>query len=344
MVVGSLGKGQLDVASSIVISPDQSLNALNATSSAASPALLSCAICKQGAIGVDPNSPAAAVTGAPLEFNPCECALPICRGCYEYIRLHEGNRCPQCHSPYKRLPGSPPVPSDPPQEVLLHLEEQLTAGNSSAAQNSTAGYSPDSNPTGQPYVDTPGHPVAHQGYTDNQVSGGQPQLHKGGGGGSHNPNPSSSPFPSTSPVSMPSPPSTLSSGSASSGTPPASQGQEQGQSAERHGSRNGSGVPNGEGEGGGGPWGGYGSIAWRRGKGKGDEGGDEEFSGAGAGGGPIDGKSGAEGTAEGVVRAGGGGGGGGDGEGRDLADLENDVRRPLSRTVPVPARLLNPYR
>ncbi|CAI5516594.1 unnamed protein product [Closterium sp. Naga37s-1] len=76
---------------------------------------LPCAICQQ-AIGVDAEG---------REFVPCECAYRICRPCYEYIRAHEGNRCPQCLSKYRRLAGSPPVDDDPPEEVIRHLEESI---------------------------------------------------------------------------------------------------------------------------------------------------------------------------------------------------------------------------
>ncbi|GBG80750.1 hypothetical protein CBR_g31305 [Chara braunii] len=48
-------------------------------------------------------------------FVPCECAFPICRGCYEYIREYEEGLCPQCREPYKRMKGSPTVSSDPPE-------------------------------------------------------------------------------------------------------------------------------------------------------------------------------------------------------------------------------------
>ncbi|GBG80753.1 hypothetical protein CBR_g31308 [Chara braunii] len=45
-------------------------------------------------------------------FEPCECAFPVCRPCYEYIRESEGGLCPQCREPYKRVKGSPQVQSD----------------------------------------------------------------------------------------------------------------------------------------------------------------------------------------------------------------------------------------
>lgn len=46
------------------------------------------------------------------EFVPCECAFPICRKCYEYIREHDGGNCPQCREKYKRMAGM--YLSDPP--------------------------------------------------------------------------------------------------------------------------------------------------------------------------------------------------------------------------------------
>jgi hypothetical protein len=42
------------------------------------------------------------------EFVPCECAFPICRPCYEYIRAAEGGHCPSCDQRYKRMRGQPP--------------------------------------------------------------------------------------------------------------------------------------------------------------------------------------------------------------------------------------------
>ncbi|GBG89411.1 hypothetical protein CBR_g49201 [Chara braunii] len=62
-----------------------------------------CAICREK-VGRDENGES---------FAPCECAFPVCRPCYEYIREHEGGRCPQCHEMYKRMKGSPAVSTDP---------------------------------------------------------------------------------------------------------------------------------------------------------------------------------------------------------------------------------------
>ncbi|CAI5508694.1 unnamed protein product [Closterium sp. Naga37s-1] len=87
MVAGSRMRKELSVAASIDVSgPSESHGQLP------------CAICQQ-AIGVDAEG---------REFVPCECAYRICRPCYEYIRAHEGNRCPQCLSKYRRLAGKPP--------------------------------------------------------------------------------------------------------------------------------------------------------------------------------------------------------------------------------------------
>ncbi|CAI5496803.1 unnamed protein product [Closterium sp. Naga37s-1] len=78
---------------------------------------LPCAICQQ-AIGVDAEG---------REFVPCECAYRICRPCYEYIRAHEGNRCPQCLSKYHRLAvkhvtrASPPCSFPSPPLLLASL-------------------------------------------------------------------------------------------------------------------------------------------------------------------------------------------------------------------------------
>ncbi|GBG91288.1 hypothetical protein CBR_g52173 [Chara braunii] len=65
---------------------------------------LKCAICREK-VGVNQNG---------TVFMPCDCSFPVCRPCYEYIREHEGGRCPNCHVLYRRMAGSPSVPSDPP--------------------------------------------------------------------------------------------------------------------------------------------------------------------------------------------------------------------------------------
>lgn len=59
------------------------------------PGAAACSVCRE-AVGLD-------VAGR--EFVPCECAFPLCRPCYEYIRAAEDGRCPACKERFKRMRG-----------------------------------------------------------------------------------------------------------------------------------------------------------------------------------------------------------------------------------------------
>ncbi|GBG80752.1 hypothetical protein CBR_g31307 [Chara braunii] len=74
---------------------------------------IKCQICRERVGRDDKGEP----------FVPCECAFPVCRQCYEYIRENEGGLCPQCHEPYTRMKGSPQIQSDPLEALEMGIEE-----------------------------------------------------------------------------------------------------------------------------------------------------------------------------------------------------------------------------
>ncbi|CAI7795275.1 unnamed protein product, partial [Closterium sp. NIES-53] len=323
---------------------------------------LPCAICQQ-AIGVDAEG---------REFVPCECAYRICRPCYEYIRAHEGNRCPQCLSKYRRLAGSPPVDDDPPEEVIRHLEESIPDAPAPSAPA-----------PGPPAIAAPVPPIP--------VPSALPAPHTL----PSSPLPPSS-VPLASPLSSSAPhlaleasSSSPSSASHASASPPAPVPVAAGSSSGAGGQGNavssgGGGAGLGIGVGGGGDESpssgsagspssyGYGSIVWftpRRQLSALAPNGDaasaagvSAASVAGAAAGAA--AAGAAGLAEGgpstaiipvhdtATSAGGLGGGDGglsvmpnDGASADGSPfIVDDTRRPLSRKVPVPSSMLNPYR
>ncbi|CAI7772651.1 unnamed protein product [Closterium sp. NIES-53] len=346
---------ELSVAASIVIDDDVS-------GPSESHGQLPCAICQQ-AIGVDAEG---------REFVPCECAYRICRPCYEYIRAHEGNRCPQCLSKYRRLAGSPPVDDDPPEEVIRHLEESIPDAPAPSAPA-----------PGPPAIAAPVPPIP--------VPSALPAPHTL----PSSPLPPSS-VPLASPLSSSAPhlaleasSSSPSSASHASASPPAPVPVAAGSSSGAGGQGNavssgGGGAGLGIGVGGGGDESpssgsagspssyGYGSIVWftpRRQLSALAPNGDaasaagvSAASVAGAAAGAA--AAGAAGLAEGgpstaiipvhdtATSAGGLGGGDGglsvmpnDGASADGSPfIVDDTRRPLSRKVPVPSSMLNPYR
>eukprot|EP00897_Mesotaenium_endlicherianum_P000029 jgi/Mesen1/10026/ME000073S09304 len=114
MVLGSHLRRELSVSSSIVINEANHGDDYPYHK-------LPCAICSKE-IGLNAEG---------REFVPCECAFRMCRPCYEYIRLHEGNRCPSCLSKYRRMKGSPAIPGDSADDVMDHFEEQLPPSTTS---------------------------------------------------------------------------------------------------------------------------------------------------------------------------------------------------------------------
>lgn len=67
------------------------------------------------------------VDGEP--FVACnECALPVCRPCYEYERREGNQACPQCKTRYKRIKGSPRVEGDDEEEGIDDLENEFEFG------------------------------------------------------------------------------------------------------------------------------------------------------------------------------------------------------------------------
>lgn len=79
---------------------------------------LSCAICDEP-VGLDLDG---------NEFVPCECAFPVCRPCYEYIRKNEGNRCPRCKEQYKRKKGECPSASSTMKSTRYDADTGWTSG------------------------------------------------------------------------------------------------------------------------------------------------------------------------------------------------------------------------
>ncbi|KAL8459238.1 hypothetical protein ACS0TY_036640 [Phlomoides rotata] len=62
-----------------------------------------------------------------------ECALPICRPCYEYERREGNQACPQCKTRFKRIKGSPRVDGDEDEDGFdgrdsQHMSEGVFAG------------------------------------------------------------------------------------------------------------------------------------------------------------------------------------------------------------------------
>ncbi|GBG62690.1 hypothetical protein CBR_g31707 [Chara braunii] len=90
IVLGSRSKNQLAVAESP--GADESLYGGGGGLSCERKEV-KCSICRER-VGRDEE-------GEP--FVPCECAFIICKPCYEYVREHEGGRCPQCQEPYRKL-------------------------------------------------------------------------------------------------------------------------------------------------------------------------------------------------------------------------------------------------
>ncbi|GJP32692.1 hypothetical protein CLOM_g17293 [Closterium sp. NIES-68] len=351
MVAGSRTKKELSVSASIVIDDD-------VAGPSESHGQLPCAICQQ-AIGVDAEG---------REFVPCECAYRICRPCYEYIRAQEGNRCPQCLAKYRRLPGSPPVDDDPPEEVIRHLEESILDGPATALPAATAlapsalplfssapqlalegpASSPPSSsvssasPAAATPLDLPSaapHPAAAAAASSSHP--GTPGAHASGSSTASGKHASATAAGSNGVGEQGSPASVVAAGGAS----PGGSGDESASSAS-------AGSPSSYG---------YGSIVWftpRR------QWSALAPSGAGA---PGEGASAAAaGAPEGVpstaivpvrdanASAGAPGAGGGEG-GHGVVPIDgapadgspfivDDTRRPLSRKVPVPSSMLNPYR
>nr|AAM83096.1 cellulose synthase catalytic subunit [Mesotaenium caldariorum] len=64
-----------------------------------------------------------------------ECGYPVCRPCYEYERKEGSKACPQCKTVYKRLKGSPRVPTDEEDDDIEDLENEFR-GHSHVAHKS----------------------------------------------------------------------------------------------------------------------------------------------------------------------------------------------------------------
>ncbi|KAL3024567.1 hypothetical protein AAZX31_04G130700 [Glycine max] len=68
-------------------------------------------------------------------FVACEeCGFPVCRPCYEYERREGTQVCPQCHTRYKRIKGSPRVLGDEDEDDVDDIEhefkhEEMLQGN-----------------------------------------------------------------------------------------------------------------------------------------------------------------------------------------------------------------------
>ncbi|XP_058752868.1 cellulose synthase A catalytic subunit 9 [UDP-forming]-like [Vicia villosa] len=59
-------------------------------------------------------------------FVACEeCGFPVCRPCYEYERREGTQVCPQCHTRYKRIKGSPRVVGDEDEEDVDDIEQEF---------------------------------------------------------------------------------------------------------------------------------------------------------------------------------------------------------------------------
>ncbi|WJX93670.1 Cellulose synthase A catalytic subunit 7 [UDP-forming] [Trifolium repens] len=59
-------------------------------------------------------------------FIACEeCGFPVCRPCYEYERREGTQVCPQCHTRYKRIKGSPRVGGDEDEEDVDDIEYEF---------------------------------------------------------------------------------------------------------------------------------------------------------------------------------------------------------------------------
>ncbi|XP_047320101.1 cellulose synthase A catalytic subunit 2 [UDP-forming]-like [Impatiens glandulifera] len=66
------------------------------------------------------------VTADGEPFVACnECALPICRPCYEYERREGNQSCPQCKTRFKRIKGSPRVEGDEEEDEFDDLENEF---------------------------------------------------------------------------------------------------------------------------------------------------------------------------------------------------------------------------
>ncbi|GAQ88788.1 Cellulose synthase family protein [Klebsormidium nitens] len=120
MVTGSYFKKRL-----VVVENPQTYTPVQVS---ARPGFAACSVCRE-AVGLD-------VAGR--EFVPCECAFPLCRPCYEYIRAAEDGRCPACKERFKRMRGSPRVPEDEEEDHVEDLEAEfrhhLPAVNTRRAQ------------------------------------------------------------------------------------------------------------------------------------------------------------------------------------------------------------------
>ncbi|KAJ4965339.1 hypothetical protein NE237_017188 [Protea cynaroides] len=70
------------------------------------------------------------ITAEKEPFVACnECALPVCRPCYEYERREGNQACPQCKTRYKRIKGSPRVEGDEEEEGVDDLENEFDFGS-----------------------------------------------------------------------------------------------------------------------------------------------------------------------------------------------------------------------
>ncbi|KAK7354366.1 hypothetical protein VNO80_19826 [Phaseolus coccineus] len=59
-------------------------------------------------------------------FVACEeCGFPVCRPCYEYERREGTQVCPQCHTRYKRIKGSPRVEGDEDEDDVDDIEHEF---------------------------------------------------------------------------------------------------------------------------------------------------------------------------------------------------------------------------
>ncbi|XP_019415365.1 PREDICTED: cellulose synthase A catalytic subunit 7 [UDP-forming]-like isoform X1 [Lupinus angustifolius] len=59
-------------------------------------------------------------------FVACEeCGFPVCRPCYEYERREGTQVCPQCHTRYKRIKGSPRVDGDEDEDDVDDIEQEF---------------------------------------------------------------------------------------------------------------------------------------------------------------------------------------------------------------------------
>ncbi|RDX76242.1 Cellulose synthase A catalytic subunit 7 [UDP-forming], partial [Mucuna pruriens] len=59
-------------------------------------------------------------------FVACEeCGFPVCRPCYEYERREGTQVCPQCHTRYKRIKGSPRVVGDEDEDDVDDIEHEF---------------------------------------------------------------------------------------------------------------------------------------------------------------------------------------------------------------------------